>query len=302
MPCVQLCPVSKAERLLLAADASRFSEGAIREAITLAKKCSSKLFVVSVVETNPEYATVAPELVEKAEKETRQRLESVKDMATKEGVDCTVVIRKGEEPYKYIIEEAEKNQAGLIVMGRRGRTGIKRLMMGSVTAKVIGRARCNVLIVPQAARLEFRNIIVAVDGSRYSDAAASEAIDIVKRCGANLIAAAVVCAESSPLDIVYTRLKPELVADKKFKKAEKSITKVKELAKKENVNINGINGLVIIGSPYDAIANAAKEKGADLIVVGSHGRTRLSRLLIGSVTERVLGLAECAVLVVKIQK
>ena len=61
----------------------------------------------------------------------------------------------------------------MIVMGRRGRTGLKRLMMGSETAKTIGHAPCNVLVVPRAAKLEFKNILIATDGSKYSAAAAS---------------------------------------------------------------------------------------------------------------------------------
>jgi nucleotide-binding universal stress UspA family protein len=53
------------------------------------------------------------------------------------------------------------------------------------------------------------------------------------------------------------------------------------------------------GRPADAIIETAKEQNADLIVVGSHGRTGLNKLLMGSVAERVIVLASCAVLVVK---
>ncbi|MBI5050162.1 MAG: universal stress protein, partial [Nitrospirae bacterium] len=73
----QLCPKAKLEKILLSTDGSEFSEGAIREAIKLAKACSSKIFAVTVVETNPEYETIAPQLIEKAEKAARQHLESV---------------------------------------------------------------------------------------------------------------------------------------------------------------------------------------------------------------------------------
>ena len=54
-----------------------------------------------------------------------------------------------------------------------------------------------------------------------------------------------------------------------------------------------------IGEPYNVIISTAKEKKVDLIVMGSHGRRGISRLLMGSVTERVIGHASCAVLVVK---
>ena len=296
----QLCPTAKIEKLLLPTDCSEFSEGAIREAVNLAKTCSSKLFVVSVIETNPEYESIAPQLIEKAEKETRQHLESVKNRAAKEGVDCEIIARQGEDPYKYIVDEAAKHQVSMIIMGRRGRKGLKRLMMGSVTAKVIGHSPCNVLVVPRAARLEFRKILVATDGSKYSNAAASEAVAIAKRCGATLIAASVVPYESiSPLGIVHSEMQWELVTEESRKAAENNIKNVKEIAEKEDVKIEE---LILEGRPYEAIINAAKEKRVDLIVVGSHGRTGLDRLLMGSVTERVIGHADCAVLVVKVSK
>ena len=293
----EFCPTAKLEKLLLSTDGSEYSEGAIREAIKLAKTCSSKLFVISVIETNPEYETIAPQLVEKAEKETRRHLESVKERASKEGVDCEIAARQGEDPYKYIIEEAEKNQVSMIITGRRGRKGLKRLMMGSETARVIGHSPYNVLVVPRAAEIEFNRIIVATDGSKYSDTAVREAIGISKRRGSTLIAISVVPSEgASPFDIVHTEMMKETIVDKELKMAECTIKDLKELSAKEGVSVTG---LIYTGKPYEAIITTAKEKKADLIVVGSHGRSGIDRLLMGSVTERVIGLAECAVLVVK---
>ena len=188
MSAYQVCPTARLEKLLLPTDGSKFSEGAIREAINLAKMCSSKLFVISVVEMNPEFEALAPGLVEKTEKETRQHLESVKSRASKEGVDCEIIVHEGEEPYQYIVDEAAKRKVEMIIMGRRGRTGLKRLMMGSVTARVIGHSPCKVLVIPETAKVSYKNILIATDGSKYSDAAALEAISIAKRCGSDLIA------------------------------------------------------------------------------------------------------------------
>src|SRR5574340_477836 len=227
----QLCPIAKLERLVLPTDGSEFSEGAVREAINLAKTCSSKLLAVAVIETNPEYETIAPQLIEKAEKEARERLEAVKARALKEGVECEIIARQGEEPYRYIVEEAEKNKADRIVMGRRGRKGLKRLMMGSETAKTIGQATGNVLVVPRAARLEFKNMIIATDGSKYSAAAAPEAVSIAKRCSSGLIVISVVPSESSsPFDIVHSEMHKGLIADEELKVAEDNVRKVKDSA------------------------------------------------------------------------
>jgi nucleotide-binding universal stress UspA family protein len=101
-----------------------------------------------VVEVNPEYEALAPQIVEKAETETKEHLDSVKKRAEKEAISCETIVHQGEEPYRFIVDEAKKIKADMIVMGSHGRTGIKRLMMGSVTARVIGHAPCKVLVVP----------------------------------------------------------------------------------------------------------------------------------------------------------
>src|SRR3990172_4754383 len=141
----QLCPATRIEKLLVATDGSEYSEAAIREAITMAKICSSKLYILSVIETNPEYEALAPQLVEKTETETRNYLDAVKVRAAKEGVECEAIVHQGEEPYAFIVDEAKKRKVDIIVLGSHGRTGLKRLLMGSVTARVIGHAPCKVL-------------------------------------------------------------------------------------------------------------------------------------------------------------
>ena len=192
----EICPTIRVETLLLATDGSEFSEGATGESIKLAKKCSNRLAVISVIETNPELESIAPQVTEKAEKSAREHLEAIQARAKKEGVESNIIIRAGEDSYKYIVDEAVKNKITMIVMGRRGRSGLKRLMMGSVTSRVIGHAPCNVLVVPKAARVEFKSIVVATDGSKYSRAAASEAIGLAKLNRSELTVISVVPSSS----------------------------------------------------------------------------------------------------------
>ncbi len=292
-----ICPTTRIERILLSTDGSEFSEGAVREAIKLAKKCSSRLSIITVLETNPEFTAIAPQITERAEKTAREKLEAVKQRAVKEGVECDIIIREGESSYQYIVDEAAKTKSTMIVMGRRGRTGLKRLMMGSVTARVIGHAPCSVLVVPRAAQPEFKNIVVATDGSTYSVAAAAEAIGLAKRNNGSLTVVSAVPSElATPTDIDFTMNQKELIADKEMHQAEKNAKVVKEAAQKEGV---AVRAFVMSGKPSEAIIQTAQEKNADLIVLGSHGRTGVERLLMGSVAERVIVLASCAVLVVK---
>jgi uncharacterized protein len=293
----EICPVVNTERLLLSTDGSEFSEGAVREAIRLAKRCSSRLSAISVIETNPEYETIAPQLLEKTEKAAWAHLESVKERAKKEGVDCEISIVEGEDSYRYITDEAVKRKSSMIIMGRRGRTGLKRLMMGSTTARVIGHAPCNVLVVPRAAQVDFKSILVATDGSLHAAAAASEAIGIAKKNKSRLTVVAVAAPEAmTPMDIESVEMQRSLIAEKELTGAEQNAKDAKAAALKEGV---AVEAFVLSGKPTDAIIQIAKEKGADLVVLGSHGRTGIEKLLMGSVTERVIVLSACAVLVVK---
>ena len=89
---------------------------------------------------------------------------SLKTTAEKEGISCQIIQRRAEQAFQVIIDEAAKNKADLIVMGRMGRTELRRLLMGGVIAKVIGHAPCLVLVVPRSAQLSFKKILIATDG------------------------------------------------------------------------------------------------------------------------------------------
>jgi len=274
----QICPFDKLGKLLLATDGSNYSGGAIREALSLSKRCSSKLIAISVIKTNLEFEMTMPQVVEKDEAEVMRHLESIRTKALNEDIDCEISAPYSEEPYRDIVDAAAKSRADMIIMGRHGRTGLPRLMMGSVTARVIGHAPCNVLVIPPDAKVECRNILIATDGSGFSEAAAREAIGIAKKCKSALIVVSVAWN------------------DAEISAVENNVRKIVDLAKAEGVEAEG---RTLIGKPYEAIVDTAKQRHADLIIVGSHGKTGLKRLLMGSVTERVIGHSETAVLVVK---
>lgn len=144
---ITICPIREHGKILVATDGSEFSKAAVCQAINLAKICSSKIYAIAVVEVNPEFESLASDLVEKMEKATKEHLDSIKAQIIKEGLECETIVHQGEEPYEFIVSEAEKLKVDVIVMGSHGRSGLKRLLMGSVTSRVIGHAPCNVLVV-----------------------------------------------------------------------------------------------------------------------------------------------------------
>ncbi|MBI5641633.1 MAG: universal stress protein [Nitrospirae bacterium] len=143
------CPITGLKNIIVATDGSIYSEKALHEAINLAKSCGTMLYVMSVVEVNPEYEALAPLVVEKADEEARMFLDAAGKCAEREKVSCTTIVHRGEDPAHFILEEAERLKADMIVMGKHGKKkGLKKLLMGSVTAKVITHAHCKVLVVP----------------------------------------------------------------------------------------------------------------------------------------------------------
>jgi hypothetical protein len=279
MSSAEFCPVARLEKLLLATDRSAFSEAAVNEAINFAKKCSGKLYVLSVIEANPEYETIGADFFQKEEDEARRDLEAIKQRARQQGVECETILREGEEPYRLIVDEAAGKKVDMIIIGRHGRTGLQKLLMGKVAANVIGHAPCKVLVVPKAAKIEYRKILFATDGSEHSIDAASEAIGVVKRTGSSILV----------ISVAHSEL--ELGEAKNY------VAKIVEMAQKEGVQVE--EALTPIGKPHDVIVETAGGRGVDLIVMGTYGKTGVKQLLMGSTTEKVIGLSGCAVLVAR---
>jgi nucleotide-binding universal stress UspA family protein len=142
------CPLVKGERILVAVDGSPHSDTAVDLAIRMAKVCNSELCFVSVIALYPEVMKLADALEESPSKETRRILDKAQEKARQGNVPCETVVHVGPEPHEFIVEAAIDRNVGLIVMGTHGRTGLKRLLMGSVAERVLGHAPCAVLITP----------------------------------------------------------------------------------------------------------------------------------------------------------
>lgn len=144
----RICPTPGFGKLLVATDGSGFSKAAVHEAIKIAGACSSTLYVLLVIEMNAEVELWDAQSADRLEKDMRKYLDGIKTRATREGVKCEVILHLGDEPYKDIVSEAKERKVNTIIMGSHGRTGLTRLMMGSVVSRVIGHAPCKVLVVP----------------------------------------------------------------------------------------------------------------------------------------------------------
>lgn len=276
-----LPPFNCFERMLVATDHSPFSAGALRQAISLAQRGNRPLYAMTVLVSNPEYESLAPQLLEKEKSDALTHLEQVKGQAAQAGVKCEALLGYGTSVHEELANEAERSQMDIIIIGRRGKSGLMRLMMGSTTAKVLGYAPCCVLVTPRSAVIEGRGILLAVDGSRHSHMAAMATVQTAKYLNAPV----------TTISVVHTEHK-----ETRHQEAENIVKQICGVLHKEGIHCEG---KTLTGRYAETIVETARTLGCDLIVMGSHGRTGLEKMLIGSVSERVIGLSECAVLVVK---
>jgi nucleotide-binding universal stress UspA family protein len=277
------------EKILVCTDDSPASQGAVRVAFDLARACGSSVFLLYALEflSYYEYSqpdalgmtpTVSQDFFELRERAVREHLEQKKQEATQEGLEIEVRIQTGSPVYGEILSAADDIKPQLIIMGRKGKSGLERLLVGSVTARVIGSSRYKVLVVPRDAELSLKKILVASDGSPAGQNACQIALNIAKKTGAQLTAVTAGYGELDP------------------KQAKVIVRELAAEAKRQDISLIP---LTPGGRPEDAIIQVATAKQTNLIIMGSRGQTGLKRLFMGSVAERVVGQATCPVLIVK---
>jgi nucleotide-binding universal stress UspA family protein len=283
--------MGKYRKILVAVDSSESSRNALSQAFRLAVDEKCWITVTSVV---PPYEGEIEILGVKdiraaLRKPCEDTLAEVENMARAERMLVKTVCEEG-ELHERIVDLADAENCDVIVMGRRGMRPVERALVGSVTARVIGHTQRDVLVVPGGTKVGWKTIVLATDGSRYSTAAAERAISFAQAYGGELRVLSVVDVPTE-----FYAEAPAAV-EELVRKAKGFVADVKKQAEAAGVKTETYVGEA---EAYQAVNNLAQEQKADMIVLGSHGRTGLRRLLMGSVTEKVIGYAPCPVLVVK---
>jgi nucleotide-binding universal stress UspA family protein len=134
------------KNIVLAYDGSKFSNKALQEAIGIAKSSGGSLLILSIVDITDEFESEAPGLTDKMTEKLLKLTQKALEKAVAARVKAKVEVHVG-DAYEMIVDISKKKKADIIVMGSHGRTGLTRLLMGSVTSRVIGHAPCSVLVV-----------------------------------------------------------------------------------------------------------------------------------------------------------
>ncbi|MFQ6759171.1 MAG: universal stress protein [Deltaproteobacteria bacterium] len=281
--------MAKYRKILVAYDGSPSARNALSLASQFAREDKSWIKVLAVVppyQGDLELIGVS-DIKEAIAGPGQEMLAEARNLADREGISILTNLEQG-EPYEQIVQVAEEENCDLIIMGRRGKNKMERELMGSVTARVIGHTSKDVLVTPEAGKLSWENILLATDGSTCCDNALARALEIAQERKVKLNAVSVVYTNDE-----FYALGQEVVKEL-YQEADKVLDKVRKWGGDLGVQTELF---VRDGEPHQAINAMAAEISATLIIMGSHGRKGLTRFLMGSVTERVIGYADCPVLI-----
>lgn len=289
------------QTILFGADFSEGSREAFRAACSLAVAGRSRLHVLHVIEPHwvPEepvpYGQAVVEFydaggdVGRDEVLTRRMREMY---APDTPLDVEYHISEGEAPAE-ILRMAARIHPDLIVVGTHGRTGLSWLLAGSVATSVVRRATCPVLALhlPEQPRKveEIRVILHPTDFSPGCEHSLQVARSLARDLGARLVLLHVVPYGFYANDMTVP-VDPGVYRE--------ALAEECQLVDGPDLKFPAETRLAR-GDAAEEILRAAAELDCGLIVMGTHGRTGLSRLLMGSVTEYVVPRADCPVLAVK---
>lgn len=286
--------------LLLATDGSPQAELAARLVGSLRLPAGATVEVVRADEPFASDAELPPAAYDALRAAIREEIDndlaSAKSAASAPGREVRVA-RPFARAATAIVDEARRISADLVVVGSRGRGQLATMVLGSVAAEVIDHAPCPVLV---ARSPKLHRLVLAADGSPE----AMTARDVVASWPLfSGLDARVVSVAPIPLAIGVGPIR-HADASQAFAEAVDALRVIYQTVASRDTLLLAEHGLraraeVRCGDPAQEIVDAALEDEADLIVVGSHGRTGLERLLIGSVARKVVTHAPCSVLVVR---
>jgi nucleotide-binding universal stress UspA family protein len=298
-------------RILCPMDFSDFSQQAYAYAVAMARWYRARITTLHVVVNRPAVemipslymATVPPMSLTSLREELATRLEGIARPYAPE-VQTDVMVQEAPDIHREILTQADLLKADLIVMGTHGRGGFDRVVLGSVTEKVMRKATSPVLVVPPHAHdapvsdpVRFHRILCPVDFSAGSLDALPYALSLAEEADAHLTLLHVVealaelyqPAMASPSSLEGIRAAAEA----------SRLERLQSLVPDQVRTYCTVETALAEGRASKEILRVATERDSDLIVMGVQGRSALDRMFFGSNTHDVIRTARCPVLTVR---
>jgi len=289
----------RVKSILAPTDFSETANHAVEQAIELSLCYGAELHLLHVVEARHHdqaaVTGVLQDYLQKLEEDAEQSLALKVDVLRGNKVDVRYETTRDATPFDGIAEKVKELEPDLIVIGTHGRTGLTRLLMGSVVEKVLRHVPTNLLALNKKAPLiraahAFERILVPIDFSDFSKRAIEMAVNLLVPSGEIHVAHVV----SSPIHPSFYaggvtslfQLDPEL--------PQKIHERLAEWLEGQPVT----SIVVHEGDVFAEIEDIRKNVDPQLVVMGTRGLTGLDHLLVGSVAEKMVRISEIPVLTV----
>jgi nucleotide-binding universal stress UspA family protein len=303
----------KIERILCPVDFSEFSHHALAYATAMASWYGARVTILHVHTLGVPPWVLASETGFSGAEAQRLSAEHRAQLTTElqrfatttaaSDVEVDFIVDEGDDPAAAIVRASESANASVIVLGTHGRSGVARIVLGSVTEHVLHLARCPVLAVPPHAKAAaiprlFGHILVATDFSDAAAAGLTYALSLAQEANSRLTVLHVV--EPPPLrdEDEWAARGAGVASVLEAMKA----SAARQLAAAIPVSARDwcrVTELLEVGRPHREILRVAAEQGVGLVVLGAHGYGVLERVFFGSTAHHVVRRAECPVLAVR---
>ncbi|GAA0507135.1 Nucleotide-binding universal stress protein, UspA family [Halorubrum aquaticum] len=284
--------------VLLPFDGSDGAADVLEHAADIARFADATVHVLFVADTARDSVTVIEgETVDALERRGERVVSEATEELAAAGVDHDAEVRQG-NPAPTIVDHAEREGHDLIVMPTRGRRGLSRRLLGSVSEKVVRNASVPVLTArtrpDERLAFPYEGIVVPTDGSVGADAGVDHGLALAAALDATVHALAVVDDAFDPLEGL---LGTDADEDEATAAANAALDDV--VAAAEEYGVDRVERHVERGDPVEAIRDRVSADGADAVVMGATGEHGDDRVLLGSVAERTVRTAPVPVLTVR---
>lgn len=296
-------PSAPGTPIVVGTDFSATAGAALDWAVELARQQRARLELVHAVTLPPSIPGYVPTPDTGFQEEVRRaavaRLEEAAGAARQSGVEITTWLEVG-TPSQVILDRAAEVAAQAIVVGTRGLTGMRHLLLGSTAQRVVHGALCPVLSVHPGDLGKHRAIRAILVPTDFSEDA-QLAIATARRLLAPLDGEArLILVHAYNLPIEYTAYGPIPTSVSYLQdtglETERRLFEIAQGLREQGLSIETV---AREGDPAHVIAEEAAARGADLIAMGTRGLTGIRHLLMGSTAERVVEFAPCPVMTVR---
>ncbi len=300
--------------VLVPLDGSRLAEQALPLGLSIARHTGRELLVLRVVPVPTQTALAetggvfpVEEMLETMRERARDSLGQVEERLKGYGVPVQGIVVTARTAAEGVAEVADEHHAGYVVMATHGYTGLSRWALGSVTDRVLHLTRRPLIIVRPSEVSEetpslpetlpaLKRIVVPLDGSRLAEHILPSVTDLARAYGAELVLFRVVTLPFSGVGVDAGMVVEAHYWDLAQEEAETYLQGVAGSLQQQGLTVRYDVGREPVA---DAILACVERVEADLVAMTTHAREGLTRLIMGSVTDRIVRAGQVPVLVVR---